>query len=89
MVEPGKGGIFGLTAREERPEAVQRAELEIAHPGADVTAAVVLNELDVPRIAVALEVQENAGQCLNLFQHNSCDCISRPHVFFIPVFGHL
>lgn len=61
MIETLQRGIFGLTACHERPEAVQRVELEIARSRAEAGAAVVLYEVNVPAVAVVVEVQQNAG----------------------------
>lgn len=52
MVEPRQRGVFGMAPLDKAPEVVQGRELEIASPGADAGAAVVLNEVDSPSIAV-------------------------------------
>jgi hypothetical protein len=61
MVEPGKRGVFGLAARQKGSEIVERGKLEVSRPGADAAAAVVLNEVDSPSIAVVVEVEQDAG----------------------------
>jgi hypothetical protein len=54
VVEPGQRCILGLTACQKPPEALKSGELKIARPRADAAEAVVLDEVDSPRIAVTI-----------------------------------
>jgi hypothetical protein len=54
VVESGQRYILGLTACQKPPEALKSGELEIARPRADAAEAVVLDEVDSPRIAVTI-----------------------------------
>jgi hypothetical protein len=61
VLEPGQRCILGLAASQEGPEVVQRREPEIPRSGADTGAAVVRHELDIPAVAIVVEVEQDAG----------------------------
>ena len=67
VVKPVQGCIFRLAARQKGPEAVQCGEREVARPGADAATAVALYEVNVPTVAVVVEIEENAGQLKFLY----------------------
>jgi hypothetical protein len=50
----------------EAAEAVQGREIEVAGPGADGGAAVDLDEVDGPGVAVQPEVEEDPGHATNI-----------------------
>jgi hypothetical protein len=60
-VEPGQRRVFGGTPLHEAAEGVHGGEVVEARPGADGCPADGLNEVDLPGIAVVLEVQEARG----------------------------